>query len=185
MIVRTAFAAAFLSLLTFVPAIAFQDAPTETESAVRPAADPADVASPDAILTAVYDVISGPAGAPRDWDRFKSLFVDGARLMPRNPQAATGLTVLSPAAFAERFAANTAEAGFYEIEIGRVSESWNDIVHAFSSYEGRRNADDAEPFLRGINSFQLIRHDGRWWIVSILWQPESAETPIPEKYLGR
>src|SRR5580700_10401506 len=49
------------------------------QAATPPAAKPADVASPDAILAATYDVISGPAG-PRDWDRFRSLFLPGARL---------------------------------------------------------------------------------------------------------
>ncbi|HUQ82696.1 MAG TPA: hypothetical protein VM076_16215, partial [Gemmatimonadaceae bacterium] len=38
-----------------------------------PPANPADVKSIDAILTALYDVISGPAGQPRNWDRFRSL----------------------------------------------------------------------------------------------------------------
>src|SRR5450432_4263344 len=51
-----------------------------------PAANPADVASPDAILAATYDVISGPAGQQRDWDRFRSLFYPGARLIPTDPK---------------------------------------------------------------------------------------------------
>ena len=54
----------------------------------------------------------------------------------------------------------------------------------FSAYEGRRNADDAEPFLRGINSFQLLYHDNRWWVVTIYWQPENEDRPIPEEYLA-
>ena len=33
-----------------------------------------DVSSPDAIISALYGVISGAPGAPRDWDRFKYLF---------------------------------------------------------------------------------------------------------------
>jgi hypothetical protein len=45
-------------------------------------ADPADVASIDAIITAAYDVISGPAGQKRDWDRERSLFIPGACLIP-------------------------------------------------------------------------------------------------------
>ena len=50
--------------------------------------DPKDVGSLDAIMKAVYDVISGDAGKPRDWDRFRSLFHKDARLIPsgKNPQ---------------------------------------------------------------------------------------------------
>src|SRR5882757_7954421 len=61
---------------------------SETPSA--PAANPADVASIDSIIAAVYDVISGPAGKKRDWDRMRSLFVPGARLIPTGPRKAGG-----------------------------------------------------------------------------------------------
>src|SRR3954452_20665591 len=47
-----------------------------------PEANPADVESIDAIIKAAYEVISGPAGQARDWDRERSLFWPGARLIP-------------------------------------------------------------------------------------------------------
>src|ERR1700678_3150851 len=56
-------------------------AAAQAAQAAAPAANPADVSSPDAILAATYDTISGPAGQQRDWDRFRSLFIPGARLM--------------------------------------------------------------------------------------------------------
>jgi hypothetical protein len=40
----------------------------------------ADAESVDALIAALYDVISGPAGKPRDWDRFRSLFLPDGRL---------------------------------------------------------------------------------------------------------
>ncbi|MCK5484075.1 MAG: hypothetical protein KAJ13_10235, partial [Gemmatimonadetes bacterium] len=55
------------------------------QEAERAAADPADVGSVDSIIEAVYDVISGPAGAERDWDRMRSLFLSDARLIPSFP----------------------------------------------------------------------------------------------------
>ena len=51
-----------------------------------PAANPADVASLDSIIAALYDVISGPAGKKRDWDRMRSLFAPGARMIPTGPR---------------------------------------------------------------------------------------------------
>lgn len=45
-------------------------------------ADPSDVGSIEAIVAAAYDVISGPAGKKRDWNRERSLFISGARLIP-------------------------------------------------------------------------------------------------------
>ena len=75
------------------------------------------------------------------------------------------------------------ENGFFEAEIARLTEQYDQIAHAFSTYESRHSVDDPEPFMRGINSFQLF-HDGRrWWILTIFWQQENLEKPIPGKYL--
>ena len=147
----------------------------------RPAAAPADVESVDAIMAAVYDVISGPAGQPRDWDRFRSLFIDGARLMPLS--ATQGVIVLSPEDYIARAGASLIENGFFEQELARVTEEYGGVVHAFSSYAARRALNDPEPFLRGINSFQLAHFQNRWWVVSILWRSEDGTRPIPDRYL--
>lgn len=154
-----------------------------------PVADPADVASVDAIVTAVYESISGDAGVPRDWDRFRSLFTPNARLM----QVATehlengrrnSVGNMSPAEFAEGADGFFETDGFHEVEIGNVTETYGDIAHRFSSYASFRTDDpNEEPFNRGINSFQLL-HDGeRWWILTIFWQHEPDAGPIPERYL--
>ena len=75
------------------------------------------------------------------------------------------------------------ENGFYEKEIARRTEQFGNIAHVWSIYESRHNEDDPEPFMRGINSIQLFNDGKRWWIVNIYWQQESAENPVPEKYL--
>ena len=75
------------------------------------------------------------------------------------------------------------ENGFYEKEIARRTEQFGNIAHVWSTYESRHHEDDPEPFMRGINSVQLFNDGKRWWIVSIYWQQESADAPIPEKYL--
>ena len=150
-----------------------------------PAADPADVESIDAIMTAVYDVISGDAGVARDWDRFRTLFAPGATLSPTGPgpDGAYGRSIMTPGEYAENAGAWLEENGFHEVEINRVTERYGMIAHAFSTYESRRRASDPEPFARGINSFQLLHDGSRWWVVSIFWQQESPEHPIPAKYL--
>lgn len=154
-------------------------------AADRPGADPADVATVDAIIKAVYDVISGPAG-PRDWDRFKSLFTDDARLIPvgQRQDGTVGHQSWSPADYAERATQWFSQTGFFETEVFRKEDRFGHIVQAFSTYESRRNADDAEPFARGINSFQLMHDGSRWWIVTIFWNAETPNYPIPDEYLS-
>lgn len=149
------------------------------------AANPADVASPEAILASLYDVISGPAGQKRNWDRFRSLFVDGARLIPAGarPDGSASPRVMTPDEYATRAAPGLESNGFFEKEISKKVESFGHVMHVFSTYESRRKADDATPFARGINSIQLLKDGNRWWVVTVYWDSERAGNTIPAKYL--
>jgi hypothetical protein len=152
----------------------------------QPAAGPrvADVASPEAIVAALYDVISGPAGQARDWDRFKGLFAPGARLLPAAPRKdGSAPMALSPDDYVQRTTDAFLKNGFFEQEAARRVEAFGTIVHVFSTYESRRAKSDERPFARGINSIQLMQHGGRWWIVSVMWDQERPDNPLPAKYL--
>lgn len=148
----------------------------------------ADLYSIDAIINAAYEVISGPAGKKRDWDRERSLFLPGARLIPtatvpgRNDVELTPF-ILDVDGYIQRVEPIFAENGFYETEIARRTEQFGQIAHVWSTYESRHNPDDPEPFMRGINSIQLFYDGARWWIVNIYWQHEGEKNPIPAKYL--
>ncbi len=162
-----------------------QASPATPAQPTTPAANPADVASVDAIMAAVYDVISGPAGKKRDWNRMRSLFVPGARLVPTGPRpnGQYGSRVLSVDEYIERSSPFFDKEGFYEREVARKSDAFGQIAHVFSTYESKHDPNDAKPFARGINSFQLMNDGKRWWIVTIFWQGEDEKNPLPEKYL--
>ena len=159
--------------------------PQAPAAAPSPTANPADVASIDAIVAAVYDVISGPAGKKRDWDRMRSLFAPGARLIPTGPRQAGGYgsRVFSVEEYIERNSPFFEKEGFYEREISRVIDQFGQIAHVFSTYDSKHAPTDAKPFARGINSIQLMNDGKRWWIVTIFWQGEDEKTPLPAKYL--
>lgn len=149
-------------------------------------AKPSDVSSLDSIMKAVYDVISGDAGQKRDWDRFRSLFHKDARLIPtsQNPTTkAVNARALTPEDYTKNADAYFAKGGFYESELARTSETFGNVTHVFSTYELRHKKDDKTPFVRGINSFQLLFDGNRWWIITIYWQGETPELQIPKKYL--
>jgi hypothetical protein len=150
-------------------------------------ADPRDVESIDAIVAAAYDVISGPAGQKRDWNRERSLFYPGARLVPTASVPGRNDVDLEPQildveAYIKR-AEPILKAGFYETEIARRTEQFGRIAHVWSTYESRHDPSDPTPSMRGINSFQLFNDGKRWWILSVYWQHENAEHPIPQKYI--
>lgn len=74
--------------------------------------------------------------------------------------------------------------GFFEKEISRKTDQYGSVVHIFSTYESRRTVKDEKPFMRGINSIQLWFDGKRWWILSVFWQGETADNPIPQQYLN-
>lgn len=150
-----------------------------------PAARPADVASVESIIAALYDVISGPAGQDRDWDRFRSLFTGGARLIVAAPAQngrvpSRNMTVEEYVSSADPFLKRD---GFWEREIAHRVERYGNVAHVFSTYESRVNSADSPPFSRGINSIQLVTNGERWWVVTILWDFERPGNPIPRQYL--
>jgi hypothetical protein len=165
------------------PCATYQPPPTSSSGV----ADAKDVATEDAILAALYDVISGPACQRRDWNRFKSLFAPGARLIPTGRPANGPATarVMPPDEYATNATRTLEENGFFEHEIFRTGETFGAVTHAFSTYESRRLANDAKPFARGINSIQLLNDGTRWWIVTVYWQAERPDTPLPEQYLKK
>ena len=77
------------------------------------------------------------------------------------------------------------ENGFHEVEINRIVETFGNISHVFSTYESFKTKNDEKPFMRGINSMQLMNDGVRWWIINIYWMQESKDNPIPERYLPK
>jgi hypothetical protein len=153
-----------------------------------PQAKPEDVKSVDAILAALYDVISGPKGKARDWDRMRSLFIPDARLIPSRLNKDTqrvDAIVLSVDGYIARSSTTMTTNGFFEHSIHNEVEQFGNIAHVWSTYESRHNADDATPFARGINSIQLLKDGDRYWIVNVFWDSERPDSPIPAKYLGK
>jgi hypothetical protein len=162
--------------------VAATQSPPQT-TAAAPEASPKDVQSLDAIVAAIYDVISGPPGA-RDWNRFNSLFTKDARLIAvRVPKEGKPvLVVMTPASYAERAGAYFSEHGFFEHELGRKTDSFGAMTHIYTTYESRETK-DGKPIDRGINSMEFFYDGQRWWCVEIYWDAERPGNQIPEKYL--
>ena len=158
-----------------------------------PAAKPADVNSVDAIISAVYDVISGAKGQARNWDRMRSLFLPSARLIPARvvtsvtggPSTHTDAVILSIDEYIARSSTTMTTNGFFERGIHNDVEQFGNIVHVWSTYESRHDAADPTPFARGINSFQLLKDGDRYWVVNIFWDNERPDNPIPAQYLPK
>jgi hypothetical protein len=178
----------FLMLLlvhvNFAPLLA-QNEPKQPAVSQIHDAKAADIASPDAILAAAYDVISGPAAQERDWDRMRSLFYPGAQLISTRvkKEGGSSATFVTPQGYIDRAEPYFKKNGFFEREIARRGERWGNVMEAFSTYESRHDPKDPLPFARGINSFQLFFDGTRWWIMTLYWAEETPQIPLPPEFL--
>src|SRR4051812_19526443 len=142
-----------------------------------------DVKSPDAVIAALYEVISGDPGQARDWDRFRNLFKPETRLIPtrKDDKGELTLKAMTPEEYVQLFSSRIS-TGFFEKELHRKSESYGTITHAFSTYETKEKK-DGPVTNRGINSIQMFFDGKRYYVVNIFWCAESMGFPLPKKYL--
>jgi hypothetical protein len=152
---------------------------------------PADAATVEAIVAALYGSVSHAPETSPNWERMRAIFLPvGMLVPPRKPEEAI-FTVIDVDGFEERYKKSMAAAkekgtpptGFYEKELSRRTDCFGNICQIFSTYESRHTESDAKPFVRGINSIQLLRDGQRWWIASVIWDVERSDNPIPAPYL--
>lgn len=144
-----------------------------------------DLSTPNGVVQALYDVISGPAEKKRDPEQFRSLFHESAKMVSvRGVQdGKVRYNVITVQGYIDGNFAYLESNGFFEMEIKNVTEIYGNIAHVFTTYESRNKKEDEKPRARGINSIQLMNDGERWWIMSIVWQNEVPGITIPKKYL--
>ncbi len=164
--------------------ILFAQGATESTSEAPTKDYSSDTASPEAVMLSLIDVISGPKDVPRDWDRFRNLFLPTAHLglVAKSPDGKDAHRMFSIDDFIRIIGPNYAKTGFLEEELGHSLEEWNKMATGMQSYEW--NIPDTDKSQRGINTYQMIFSGGRWHITHLVFASEDEENPIPEKYLN-
>lgn len=138
-----------------------------------------DVSTLDGIIKAYYEVVSGPAG-PKQTERDRSLHHPLANVMVSGITR-TGERFLRMMSLKE-FHENTPDDEFYESEIHRITETFGNITHVWSTYE-YKDKPQGPVKGRGINSIQLYFDGQRWWILGWVYDMERTGNPIDAKYL--
>lgn len=138
----------------------------------------ADQAAIDALLEALYQVISFDEDSEPDWPRMRSLFSRHARITRITPD---GTDYLDLEGFQD-MAKETFDLGvytrFFEIEVLRDERRFGGLAHVLSAYETRHSPTALEPFARGVNSLQLIRESDGWKVLSLCWDEERLDNPL-------
>ncbi len=144
---------------------------------------PEDVSSVDGMIKAYYEVISGPAGQPRDWARDRTLYIPELRFVTsrRDKAGKAAMTVKDHQGYVDG-ADGMTTTGFFEKEIHRLTRKFGAITHVWSTYESRLKA-DGPVTARGINSIELFNDGTRYWITFAQWDDETSLSPIPQDYL--
>lgn len=138
----------------------------------------------DGVITTLYDVISGPAGQ-RDWDRFSSLYKEGATMgaITQTENGELRYVSMTPDQYIDRNDEYFKKNGFWEEEIAREVFQFGEVATVQTSFK-IKTAKDGEVSRRGVNSVQLVYDQGRWWITNVTWNSEREDNKIPEQLLN-
>lgn len=157
--------------------------PEKTETGTSPYFESKNFSTINSIVKNLYQSLTYEHGKEPNLKEFKQLFIKGARLVHvKNHKYVT----MTPDSFAVQFK-NQIDNGvlksYVEHEVSRKTDTLGNVVHVFSTYKTNFMTDNGIGHSHGINSIQLLKSNGRWWIVSILWDEANSNNPIPPKYL--
>ncbi len=165
---------AFLSLIIIMTVAAQQKMSSDTNA----------VKSIDGIVKEVLRLVSGEKGQTRNWDALRSLFLPTATFTVLNNSDSISQPVetVSLDDFIKLMHDEYYEQGYLEYETGKTINEYNGIANVFQSFYAKDSENKEE---RGINSYQLVYFEKRWWIVSLLWTGDTNGVKIPKKYLRK
>jgi len=165
---------AFLGLIATMTSVAQEKMSSDTNA----------VKSIDGIVREVLRLVSGEKGQTRNWEALRNLFLPTATFTVLNnndsiphPVETVGLDDFIKLMHDEYY-----EQGYLEYEIGKTLNEYNGIANVFQSFYAKDSENKEE---RGINSYQLVYFEKRWWIVSLLWTGDTNGAKIPKKYLRK
>lgn len=142
-----------------------------------------DVTSIESIGKAYYEIVSGPIGQARDFNRLRNLFHPDAKLIYSYWSEAEQKNMLMPMdieGYIEKLD-YLDKKGFFEEELYVKNESYGSITHSISTYKFWMEDRTAEG--RGFTSYQYFFDGKRYWILSMFWMMESEKYPIPDMFL--
>jgi hypothetical protein len=140
------------------------------------------VHSINGIVKEMLRLVSGEKGKARNWEFFRSLFLPTAQFTVVNHSDSISQPVetVSLEEFIKLMHDQYYDAGYLEYEINKVVNEYNGIANVFQTFYGKDSENLEE---RGINSYQLVYFNNRWWIANLLWTGDNNGVKVPEKYL--
>lgn len=147
-------------------------------------ADTLAVKTIDGIVKEVLSITAGEKGKVRNWEAFRNLFLPTATftVLYHGDAFPTPSETVTLDQFIELMHDSYYDEGYIEYELGKVVNEYNGIANVFQSVY-HKDSENVEG--RGINSYQLLYFNDRWWVANLVWTTDSNGIEVPEKYLKK
>ena len=142
---------------------------------------------PEKMVASVYDAVSSQVGSTPDWLLVKSYFDPDAVIVLRATREES--KKLDVDGFIQDFVdfynrIENEKRGFVETVVSLKCLEYGNIAQCYVVYEASILGSDRPP-QRGLDSWHLMKRDGRWWVVSVVNDSEPGAGPIPEQVFGK
>jgi hypothetical protein len=150
--------------------------------------EPSDVGTIDGIVKALLESLSFTIGSQPDYNRLRTLFHPLCQIIPPRNERETQSEVMELEVYIRQWVESIVFTGLERKgliikEIARRIQSYGSIGQVFITFKGNHAPNDPDPVQRGIYSVQLLREKQRWYILSLTWDIERQNSPIPRAYL--
>jgi len=140
--------------------------------------------NPEGLVRGLYAAVSFEPDNSPDWDYVRKFFIPDVVFAVRKTR--TSMEVLNLEKFVEWWLEDIKkykmkEKGFEETVEKMKMTVYGNIAHCFVVYKARLKTPANIPGQLGLDSFSLMKKDGRWWIVSIANDVVSPQNPLPKE----
>jgi len=141
--------------------------------------------TPEGVCAKMLEFISFEKDEVKDWDEYRNLFLPGAQKMSFRPQPGESLSrqvrEMNIEEFVRYGGPSYPKSGFEEYVIGVDVKEFNGIASVFQSFYCKTL--DGTYEARGVNAYQLVYLNNRWWIANTMFTNESDEVKLPNELL--
>jgi len=137
--------------------------------------------TPEDVVGEIYDLVSFEGGTRPDWNKVQALFIPEAVIVLRTSRDATN--VFSVEGFLDDFVkfieqTPAGEMGFTEKILRMEPMVFGDMANVLVLYEAHITGSSRTP-TQGVDSFSLIKQNGRWKIAAITNEIPTENRPLP------
>ena len=140
--------------------------------------------NPESLVRGLYAAVSFDPGPCPNWEYVKTFFLPQAVIAVR--KTPTTMAVMNVKEFVDWFAADVEkfkmkERGFEETIQKLKLTTLRNMAQVFVVYKARLKTPATSPGQLGLDSWELLNKDGRWWIVAVTNDIPTPQAPLPEE----